>query len=397
MDRNSDMLLKEHEVINSEICSHSKTKPMDRSDKKTNISESGIRDDLSIPNQYGYHSNNLTDFGGDFTEEFSVRYEGSEKLPDSFKVLTWNIWGMNKHNNSGPKYVLLSELMMLRMEKIVKTIKHEDPDIVVFQEMGYESLGLLRGFMRRYGLSSLYRGYGENFTRYTPDSMERNIGRDLEIYVFSKYVPESITQFSLSGNLGYTTGVVFVSFKDVCVVGCYLQAGSKNSPGQEKVWFHYARCRHEQLTAIGQMIESVCPKSTVILCGDFNMHLDGDNDEWPETKGILELNMQDTWRVFHPNKTTQPGFTEDTSINHMRWNMKFMEKHYRYDGIFLKSSVKTLKIVNSQIIGLKGYQMDDIMFREFVKVMSNKSSTGDLRSQTYHPSDHFGVVTTFSI
>lgn len=353
--------------------------------------------DSSGPNQYGYHTNNLTDFGGDYSEEYTIRYEKSDKLPKMFKVLTWNIWGMIKRKDNGAKYMLLSELMILRMEKVVSEIAKSDPDIIIFQEMGYESLGLVRGFMRKFGLLSKYHGFGENFTKFTPGNMETSIGRDLETYVFSKYIPEFITQYTLSGNLGYTTGVVFVSFSGICVVGCYLQAGSKNSPGQENVWFHYARCRLEQLEAIGKMINETCPKSTVILCGDFNMHLDGHKKDWPEIKGIKDLGIADTWRIRYPDVDDYPGFTEDTTINHMRWNMKFMEKHYRYDGIFLKNKKTLLSVDECKIIGTHGYQMEQDMYEEFIRVLSNKNSQAEPRSQTYHPSDHFGILTTFSI
>lgn len=408
-----DITSEEFEAIKAEICPPDKPfqcttstksmglcrkKPEDCRDRKIKYdSDKTTVVDSSGANQYGYHTNNLTDFGGDFSEEYTVRYEKSDKLPKVFKVLTWNIWGMIKRKDSGAKYMLLSELMMLRMDKIVKEIAKRDPDVVILQEMSYESLGLIRGYMRQYGLLGKYHGYGENFTKYTPGNMESSIGRDLETYVFSKYVPEFITQYSLSGNLGYTTGVVFVSFGEVCVVGCYLQAGSKNSPGQESVWFHYARCRREQLEAIGQMITKTCPKSTVILCGDFNMHLDGNKKEWPEIKGIKELEVSDTWRIAYPDMDEYPGFTEDTSINHMRWNMKFMEKHYRYDGIFLKNSGILLSVDDCAMVGLQGFPMDDDMYKEFLRVLSNKSSRGEPRSQTYHPSDHFGIMTTFSI
>jgi exonuclease III len=283
------------------------------------------------------------------------------------------------------------------MKKIVKEIVRKDPDIIIFQEMGYESLGLIRSFMRKYDILNKYHGYGENFAKLTPNNMEQIIGRDLENYVFTKYIPESITQYTLSGNLGYSTGVTLVSYRDVVVVGCYLQAGSKHSPGQESVAHQYSRCRGEQIIAINNIIDDNYPNKTVILCGDFNMHLEIDDEEWPEVKEIQKLKFIDTWRSRYPDIISHPGFTEDTDINHMRWNMKFMEKHYRYDGILLRNNKTKLKVIKCKLVGLKSYPLDDDMFEEFMKVLSNKSNNKEPKSHTYHPSDHFGLMTTFII
>lgn len=346
-------------------------------------------------NQYGYHQNNITDFCGTFKEEYSVQYEQNQNLPQTFKVLTWNIWGMNKHKESGDKVLLLSELMMLRMEQIVREIIRTDPDVIIIQEMSYEALGLIRGFMRRYNLKT-YKGFGQNFSTYSPNKIETEIGRDLETYVFAKYTPRRIIQYNLSGNLGYSTPITCLEYDDVCIIGCYLQAGSKHSPGQSGVWFHYSRCRSEQVRAISKIIDENYKDKTTVLCGDFNMDLDGDRKEWPETVAIKDMNMIDSWRSAHPDKNTDPGYTEDTYINHMRWNQKFMEKRYRYDGILFKNGAKRLNVVDSVLIGTKSYPLEDDMYSEFMRVLSNRTSSEKPRSKTYHPSDHFGVMTTFT-
>jgi exonuclease III len=357
-------------------------------------------------NQFGYHSNNLTDYCGNFTEEFSISFINSQTLSKSFKIMTWNIWGMNKRCERGEKYLFLSELMMLRMEEVVKCFEKEDPDVIILQEMTHESISMIRGFMTKYNILRKYKGYGHHFTSHTPDKMENIINRGLDNYVFSKYTPEKISQYCLKGNLGYTTGVTCVFFSDICIVGCYLQAGSKHSPGQQSVWHHYSRCRSEQIDAIGKIIDTKCSDKTIILCGDFNMDLDGDVNDWPEVKNIGDLQMIDTWRKIYPDKKKFPGFTEDTNINHMRWNMKFMEKMYRYDGIFLKThtSNKLITVTNSALIGrldnleketICGIHMDDEMFDDFTRLLSNRDIKSKPRTHTYHPSDHFGVISTF--
>lgn len=508
------------------------------SDKKEQVYEDASENKKE--NQYGYHHDKLLVPCRGFEHEYTILYDTNNVISTSFKIMTWNVWGMNKRNASGEKYLFLNELMFLRMEEVVKCIASDDPDIVVLLEMSHESISMLKGFMRKYKLHNTYKGYGNNFEVYPSDQMENIIGRDLDNYVLSKYVPDKISQYCLKGNLGYTTGVTCVFFRDVCVIGCYLQAGSKFSPGQESVWKHYARCRSEQIETINDIINHECNISNIILCGDFNMDLDGDVENWPEIESIVKLQAQDTWRMIYPNKLTDPGLTEDTQINHMRWNMKFMEKTFRYDGIFIKnlsddykiffakgqneddylaavqciadgnyktlgkslniirnryiwsfdpieaqktngdiiklifrkfgvqgyeeidsngieyivsmscvewdSSIvahfyadirkaicennmlytyinkliamcvadpsiinthlrsesrqyqisKKLTVMASKLVGTESHPMDDDMFDDFMRLLSNKSIVGETRSHTYHPSDHFGVMTTFS-
>jgi hypothetical protein len=356
-----------------------------------------IKREYSEPNQFGYHTNNLEDYCGIHEEEFRIEPSKPQSLPKVFKVLTWNIWGLNKRDHSGEKYLFLSELMMLRMEKIVSIIVEADPDIIIFQEMSYESLGMIKGFMRQSGIK--YNIYCENFSKYNPEKFDKVINRDLDTCVFSKYVPSFITQHKIPGNLGYWLPVTFVSFGEICIVGCHLQAGSKHSPGQEKVWHHYSRCRTEQLFAIKHAISTICPDKTIIMCGDFNMHLDGNKSSWPEIKWIADFKVIDTWRCLYPKKAVARGFTEDTDVNHMRWHMKFIKKKFRYDGFFLKNSLSPhalLVPISATLIGTEGYLMDDDMFDNFLKVMGNTSKESETLSKSYHPSDHFGVMTTFS-
>src|SRR5579872_4126369 len=329
------------------------------SDKNAQAKESENKQE----NQYGYHHDKLLTPCRGFELEYTIPYKTNVLLPKSFKVMTWNIWGMNKRGASGEKYLFLNELMFLRMEEVVKCIARDDPDIIVLLEMSHESISILKGFMRKYKLHNIYKGYGHHFEVHSPDQMEKLIGRDLDNYVFSKYTPDKISQYCLKGNLGYTTGVTCVFFGDICVVGCYLQAGSKFSPGQETVWRHYARCRSEQIETIDDIINQECTDKIIILCGDFNMDLDGNVEDWPEVASIAKLEVQDTWRMVYPDKTITPGLTEDTHINHMRWNMKFMEKTFRYDGIFLKnlSDVTKYDFDDYKIFFAKGQNEDDYL------------------------------------
>lgn len=70
-----------------------------------------------------------------------------------------------------------------------------------------------------------------------------------------------------------------------------------------------------------------------------------------------------------------------------------MEKLYRYDGIF-SSDDKKLDVVSSKMIGTNAYPMDADVYANFMRLLSVKNG-GKPRSQTYHTSDQFGVMTEF--
>ena len=56
-----------------------------------------------------------------------------------------------------------------------------------------------------------------------------------------------------------------------------------------------------------------------------------------------------------------------------------------------------LSVKECEMIGLREFQMDADMYEEFMRVLSNKNSKREPRSQTYHASDHFGVMTVFTV
>ena len=88
------------------------------------------------------------------------------------------------------------------------------------------------------------------------------------------------------------------------------------------------------------MIKDSYSGKNSIICGDFNFHLDGELKDWPELAMIDRFKADgfiDTFRQVNPD---DPGFTEDTDFNAMRWNQKLIEKQYRYDGILFKGAWK---------------------------------------------------------
>ena len=138
-------------------------------------------------------------------------------------------------------------------------------------------------------------------------------------------IPKTIKMIPLGGNLTYTNSLMIIEFDNFNIYNCYLQAGSKHSIGQEKLYIHYSRCRLQLLEYIMTRLDKITPS---ILLGDFNINLNDTIDNYPELRGINKLineyNFIDTWTI---NKND--GYTENTDINIMRWNDKMKDKKSR--------------------------------------------------------------------
>jgi endonuclease/exonuclease/phosphatase family metal-dependent hydrolase len=355
--------------------------------------------------QHGYDPANLHNRCVELYKDYELEDVG-QSLPEKFKVATYNIWGLYrkktpKKDEENNKYDELNsfveETIKIRMKHISEEILRSKPDVVCFQEMSDIAYGILNE-----KIGSIYKyKYEKNFDQTNRDYKKRN--RDVEVYIFSKYPVKKVTVYGLKGNLHYTDSMMVAEFNNAVIFNCYLQAGSKKSPGQEKYWYHYSRCREDQLNQIKKLISKYLEedyKKPIIVVGDFNFHLDGPIEEWNEFKVIKDY-LEDSWRTLYND---DQGYTENTDINKMRWNLKFQEKKLRYDGILYKN----LKPIESIIIGNTPIRLNDTLTELFKKYWLSKDSTGRLlnedkikyasdgKSLELFPSDHFGVVTTFS-
>lgn len=164
--------------------------------------------------------------------------------------------------------------------------------------------------------------------------------------------------------------------------------------------------------------------NNVIICGDFNFHLDGSLEDWPELEEIQKLGnigFIDTYRHLYPNVRTHPGYTEDSDTNILRWNAKFREhaeKHDRYDTILYKGP--TWKPTKSEVIGQQTVALDEAKTKRYLELtgltpaeiataISTQGTLGPNASGRalqikgiqanghihINASDHFGVITSF--
>lgn len=117
--------------------------------------------------------------------------------------------------------------------------------------------------------------------------------------------------------------------------------------------------RGSQLDIIFPILNEV-PQS--LLMGDFNFcHTnDAEQERLPES-------YLDIWPTLHPNEA---GWTEDTTVNHMRYDQTLREKHARYDRIILSKrgpwQPESIRLIGTEAIS-------------------------ENRSRIF-PSDHFGLL-----
>ncbi|AYV84082.1 MAG: hypothetical protein Hyperionvirus17_2 [Hyperionvirus sp.] len=367
---------------------------------------------------YGYHAHNLKDYCGNVKIDYDVKTDGviegdqmsilptrivpeatiSEDLPqeieENFTIMTYNIFGLVKADQKNED---CDYFMAARMDAVVDVVRKNNPDIVCFQEMSTKSFIMLKD-----ELTGMYPYYYERDFDIESVKVERN--RTVEVCVFSRYKPKRVTLYSIGGNLGYNNSFMTMEFQDLIIFNCYLQVGSKFSPGQESVWIHYARCRKQQLNSITALAEKYAAngKSCIIL-GDFNCDLSGNHQDWPELDALSGLT--DTWTFLRPN---DPGLTEDTDLNLMRWNMKFLPKKVRFDGIlYLNPSDNEIILpTNIRLTGRKMRIMNKELSNIFTKYFIPKHTEDWEFNVKYYdsekkllglwPSDHFALMATFN-
>ena len=325
----------------------------------------------------------------DLTIDYEARFTDGEPVPPSFSLLNYNMWGLARKENQ-------RRLFRLRKEFLQTTIAATGADIVCLQEMSAFAFHEMRPFIESYKFAS----------EIPYPATEENRNRSVDTYCLSRYKPSRIVTYGIPGVLDYTNCFTVLEFPNLVVINLYSQAGSKYSPGQGPKWIHYSRARYDILETIYHLIVRDYSDVSTILCGDFNCDLDGSLEEWPELEMMQMMKddgFKDTFRYLYPD---EPGYTEDTDLNHMRWNQKLMYKQYRYDAIlYRRMGLGRWAPRASRIIGLESMYMNAADSAWFLAEISEAEGpallhgvAADAAGQMIlpiNPSDHFGVLTQF--
>ncbi len=280
------------------------------------------------------------------------------------KVGTYNVWGIEEF-----KFSLLDE----RLPYIIKTLKEQDLDIICIQEA---SETVINYFSNDEWIKNTY------YISEVNECIDWSTRGDQTCITLSKQKPKYQDIYNLVADYNYS--LLVSVFDNFVVFNCYLNAGGKFSA--TKGWEKYHECRCNLLPIIGKLIDRHRGEN-IILAGDFNMDLDGHENSWPELEELNKLNLNDSWCL------DNPGYTEDTDVNTMRWNIKRNKKRFRYDAILYKGNIKSKDpqvFGNKPVFEITPDTFKDVTGKE-VDVI-NENCCVD-----WFPSDHFGVSVTLII
>lgn len=349
--------------------------------------DSMTEEQIKLGQQYAYEKSNLHTDCENITLVVHNEYSNSTLVSKDFKICSWNVWGLTKKIT--PKFASWS--IPKRLNIICDNILENNIDIICLQEVSnlvFETI--------QTRLGDQYDFYDNNINiELTLPKFKRSLEN---IFIVRKNIKPSLFQnYLLQGNLDFNNNINILEFPNVVIINGYFQAGSKFSPGQENVAIHYSRCRYEQLKVLSQFIEKYNDKP-IIICGDFNFNLDGNLVNWPETKYLDFLKSNgfiDSYRHLFPNIIENPGYTEDTQINFMRYNNKYIEKQFRFDGILVKS----LRPVDCAVLGMlpiSGLTEEETaeVIENYVYKKTEELSRARKKGNTIElwPSDHFGIM-----
>lgn len=232
---------------------------------------------------------------------------------------TYNIWFNEEHADQ-------------RHRAIADLLAREALDIMVFQEVtpAARAVFLQQPWIREHYRSAAVVG-----------GRRGNYG----MLLLSRIPVDRVSYTRLPTRLsrGYLTAQLTVNGERLIVVGVHLESGKASAP-----------LRARQL---GLICGSVRNAENAVMLGDFNLR-DGEN-------GILPADYRDVWPMLRPG---EPGYTEDTTINHMRFDMKDKHRHVRFDRVLTKG---------------------DSWFAESVDLLGREPISPAL--PRVFPSDHFGV------
>lgn len=242
---------------------------------------------------------------------------------DELVLTTFNIWFNDFHAQD-------------RWRAIAQLLSRNPPDIMVFQEVTPEALAL---FLEQPWIRVRYRRAAVT---------GRTVG-NYGLLLLSRLPLDRVTYTRLPTRLqrGFLTAELTVGGRPVVIAGIHLESGKAS-----------ARLRERQL---GRVFGALRRAESAVVLGDFNMR-DSEN-------GIITRPFRDLWPVLRPG---EDGYTEDTSINLMRYDSKNKHRHVRFDRVLLKGD--RWAPTDIELLGMEPLSED--LPRVF-------------------PSDHFGVRCRF--
>ncbi|MGB5112945.1 MAG: endonuclease/exonuclease/phosphatase family protein [Mycobacterium sp.] len=252
----------------------------------------------------------------------AARTVGDDMSVDRLSLATYNVWFSEKHNEQ-------------RYRAIADLLSRDAPDIMTFQEVTHTSLTV---FLDQPWVRESYRSA----------AMVGGSRGNYGMLLLSRLPVDRVTYTRLPTRLsrGYLTTQLTLNGEPLTVVSVHLESGKASAP-----------LRARQL---GRIFDAQRGTDNVAIMGDFNMR--------DSEAGIIRADYRDVWTELRPD---EPGYTEDTTINLMRYDMKNKHRHVRFDRVLIKGD--TWKPESIELIGRE--PLSSALPRVF-------------------PSDHFGLRCT---
>lgn len=206
---------------------------------------------------------------------------------DELTLTTYNVWNDDSHAER-------------RYRAIAELLSHRAPDILVFQEVTPTALDVLldqswvrEGYLRADVVGGHAGNYGMLMLSRVP------------------LARVTYTRLPTSQSRGFLLADLAVNGPSPTVCCLHLDSGKSSR-----------RLRWWQLRRVFGALRST---EDAVLLGDFNMR--------EHENSAIAADYCDVWPALRPD---EDGFTEDTSINHMRYDMKDKHRHVRFDRVLLK-------------------------------------------------------------
>lgn len=251
------------------------------------------------------------------TDRWRDTDDGGSVVCEQLTVATFNVWFNDLHAAQ-------------RYQAIAALLSRDMPDVMVFQEV---TAAALKVFLAQSWVRHHYR-------RVTVAADGR-----YGMLMLSRLPIRRSTYTRLPTRLarGYLTAEFTVNGAPLKIASVHLESGKK--------------ARNVRARQLARLFRAFAKDANVLLMGDFNLRDDEDH--------LLDTRYQDVWPSLQPD---DPGYTEDTSINLMRYDMKNKHRHVRFDRVLVKGPAWTAEDI-------------DLLGREPVTPTLPR----------IFPSDHFGV------
>jgi tyrosyl-DNA phosphodiesterase 2 len=206
---------------------------------------------------------------------------------DEVTLTTFNIW--NDRKQSERRYHAIAELLSAH-----------GPDIMVFQEITPSALQV---FLAQ-------RWIRDNYVRAAVSGF-RVGGYGMLMLSRLPVADVTYTRLPTRQARGYLRADLMIADGRLPVCSVHLDSGKASKS-----------LRARQLQT---MFDTLQNTECAVLLGDLNMR-DDENEH-------IDGSYTDVWPALRPDEN---GFTEDTSINLMRYDMKDKHRHVRFDRVLLK-------------------------------------------------------------